>query len=112
MNGASRPRPAKRRRAHTCEKGWATTARSDADIFSPNSRVCTHKAGLIRKYGLNICRQCFREKSSDIGFTKVRILQRHPKETEERGQERKMQRGAGLTHLNSTGKRLMEGDVG
>lgn len=39
-----------------------------------NSRVCTHKAGLIRKYGLNICRQCFREKSQDIGFTKVRFL--------------------------------------
>ncbi|KAL2357637.1 ribosomal protein S14p/S29e-domain-containing protein [Cryomyces antarcticus] len=36
-------------------------------------RVCTHTAGLIRKYGLNICRQCFREKSEDIGFTKVRI---------------------------------------
>ncbi|OJD29736.1 40s ribosomal protein s29 [Diplodia corticola] len=36
-------------------------------------RVCTHKAGLIRKYGLNICRQCFREKSTDIGFVKVRI---------------------------------------
>ncbi|KAI8625377.1 ribosomal protein S14p/S29e-domain-containing protein [Xylariaceae sp. FL1651] len=35
-------------------------------------RVCTHKAGLIRKYGLNICRQCFREKSNDIGFVKVR----------------------------------------
>ena len=35
------------------------------------SRVCTHKAGLIRKYGLNICRQCFREKSQDIGFIKV-----------------------------------------
>ncbi|KAA8568033.1 hypothetical protein EYC84_008454 [Monilinia fructicola] len=35
-------------------------------------RVCTHKAGLIRKYGLNICRQCFREKASDIGFVKVR----------------------------------------
>jgi hypothetical protein len=35
------------------------------------SRVCTHKAGLIRKYGLNICRQCFREKASDIGFIKV-----------------------------------------
>ncbi|TVY29458.1 40S ribosomal protein, partial [Lachnellula hyalina] len=34
-------------------------------------RVCTHKAGLIRKYGLNICRQCFREKASDIGFVKV-----------------------------------------
>ncbi len=37
-----------------------------------NSRVCTHRAGLIRKYGLNICRQCFREKSQDIGFIKVR----------------------------------------
>ena len=35
-----------------------------------HSRVCTHKAGLVRKYGLNICRQCFREKALDIGFTK------------------------------------------
>lgn len=41
-----------------------------------DSRVCTHKAGLIRKYGLNICRQCFREKSTDIGFAKVRIYAR------------------------------------
>jgi ribosomal protein S14 len=40
--------------------------------FCRASRVCTHKAGLIRKYGLNICRQCFREKSQDIGFIKVR----------------------------------------
>merc|ERR1712072_870606 len=39
---------------------------------SRNCRVCTHKAGLIRKYGLNICRQCFREKSTDIGFAKHR----------------------------------------
>ncbi|KAF1994334.1 hypothetical protein P154DRAFT_32753 [Amniculicola lignicola CBS 123094] len=37
-------------------------------------RVCTHPAGLIRKYGLNICRQCFREKSHDIGFVKVRFI--------------------------------------
>jgi len=36
------------------------------------SRVCAHRAGLIRKYGLNICRQCFREKAYDIGFVKVR----------------------------------------
>ncbi|OCT45185.1 40S ribosomal protein S29 [Cladophialophora carrionii] len=39
---------------------------------SRSCRVCTHTAGLIRKYGLNICRQCFREKSQDIGFIKVR----------------------------------------
>lgn len=37
-----------------------------------NSRVCKHKAGLIRKYELNLCRQCFREKAKDIGFNKVR----------------------------------------
>ncbi|GAA5804395.1 hypothetical protein HPULCUR_009884 [Helicostylum pulchrum] len=33
-------------------------------------RVCAHRAGLIRKYNLNICRQCFREYASDIGFHK------------------------------------------
>lgn len=38
-----------------------------------NSRVCKHKAGLIRKYDLNLCRQCFREKAKDIGFNKVRF---------------------------------------
>ncbi len=42
-----------------------------ADLTTPNSRICTHTAGLIRKYGLNICRQCFREKAADIGFQKV-----------------------------------------
>lgn len=26
---------------------------------------------MIRKYGLNICRQCFREYAKDIGFRKV-----------------------------------------
>ena len=41
-----------------------------------HSRVCTHKAGLVRKYGLNICRQCFREKALDIGFTKVSRIRR------------------------------------
>jgi hypothetical protein len=35
------------------------------------SRLCSHQAGLIRKYGLDLCRQCFREKSAAIGFVKV-----------------------------------------
>jgi len=39
---------------------------------SRSCRVCKHKAGLIRKYELNLCRQCFREKSKDIGFSKFR----------------------------------------
>ncbi|KAJ0420195.1 ribosomal protein S14p/S29e-domain-containing protein [Aspergillus carlsbadensis] len=38
---------------------------------SRQCRVCSHRAGLIRKYGMDICRQCFREKASDIGFYKV-----------------------------------------
>ncbi|PVV02412.1 hypothetical protein BB560_003135 [Smittium megazygosporum] len=37
---------------------------------SRQCRVCTHRMGLIRKYGLDICRQCFREYAADIGFTK------------------------------------------
>lgn len=36
------------------------------------SRVCGNYGGMIRKYGLDICRQCFREKSDTIGFVKYR----------------------------------------
>ena len=39
-----------------------------------SSRVCASKHGLIRKYNMNICRQCFREYANDIGFIKVCIL--------------------------------------
>jgi small subunit ribosomal protein S29e len=35
-------------------------------------RVCGNGGGIIRKYGLNICRQCFRDYAKDIGFVKVR----------------------------------------
>ncbi|KAH9043967.1 hypothetical protein EDB85DRAFT_1855042 [Lactarius pseudohatsudake] len=38
---------------------------------SRQCRLCAHQAGLIRKYGLDLCRQCFREKSAAIGFVKV-----------------------------------------
>ncbi|KYQ55676.1 40S ribosomal protein S29, partial [Trachymyrmex zeteki] len=39
------------------------------------SRACANRHGLIRKYGLNICRQCFREYAADIGFKKVKKYQ-------------------------------------
>ena len=29
------------------------------------------KSGIIRKYGLNMSRQAFREKAAEIGFVKV-----------------------------------------
>lgn len=40
------------------------------------SRVCSNRHGLIRKYGLNMCRQCFRQYAKDIGFKKVRNEQK------------------------------------
>ena len=38
------------------------------------SRVCANHHGIIRKYGLNMCRRCFRQYAGDIGFKKVNIL--------------------------------------
>jgi ribosomal protein S14 len=37
------------------------------------SKVCSNQGGIIRKYNLNLCRQCFREYATDIGFVKVRV---------------------------------------
>ncbi|KCV68948.1 30S ribosomal protein S14p/S29e [Fonticula alba] len=39
---------------------------------SRECRSCSSRGGLIRKYGLNLCRQCFREFATDIGFHKFR----------------------------------------
>ncbi|KAF7542245.1 hypothetical protein G7Z17_g11749 [Cylindrodendrum hubeiense] len=52
------------------ESVWNSRPRSYGK-GSRSCRVCKHKAGLIRKYDLNLCRQCFREKAKDIGFNKV-----------------------------------------
>ncbi|PPQ75897.1 LOW QUALITY PROTEIN: hypothetical protein CVT26_000161 [Gymnopilus dilepis] len=41
---------------------------------SRQCRLCAHQAGLIRKYGLDLCRQCFREKSAAIGFVRSTVL--------------------------------------
>ena len=38
--------------------------------FPPGSRVCNNTHGIIRKYGLDLCRRCFREYAADIGFIK------------------------------------------
>jgi len=40
---------------------------------SRHCRVCETTRGLIRKYHLNMCRRCFRERANDIGFIKVRL---------------------------------------
>ena len=38
------------------------------------SRVCGNVHGLVRKYNIMCCRQCFRIYSKDIGFIKVYII--------------------------------------
>ncbi|WVY96305.1 hypothetical protein V8G54_028456 [Vigna mungo] len=40
-------------------------------------RVCGNPHGLIRKYGLMCCRQCFRSNAKEIGFIKVDLLLSH-----------------------------------
>lgn len=51
-------------------------------VFLANTKIAIHsvvtgdkkKSGIIRKYGLNMSRQAFREKAQDIGFVKVRFF--------------------------------------
>lgn len=31
---------------------------------------CGRKRGLVRRYSLDLCRQCFRENARDLGFKK------------------------------------------
>lgn len=33
-------------------------------------RQCNNPSGMIRKYGINMCRQCFRENATIMGFKK------------------------------------------
>nr|BCB97888.1 40S ribosomal protein [Patiria pectinifera] len=54
--------------------GFANIWHSHPRKYGPGSRscrVCGNRHGLIRKYGLNICRQCFRMYAKDIGFQKM-----------------------------------------
>uniref|UniRef100_A0A8D0DTR0 Small ribosomal subunit protein uS14 n=1 Tax=Salvator merianae TaxID=96440 RepID=A0A8D0DTR0_SALMN len=50
------------------------------EIFMPSQkfgqdlcscRVCSNRHGLIRKYGLNLCWQCFRQYAKDVGFIQL-----------------------------------------
>ncbi|MBN2517976.1 MAG: 30S ribosomal protein S14 [Candidatus Altiarchaeota archaeon] len=35
-------------------------------------RICNRRQAIIKKYGVNVCRQCFREVARDLGFEKYR----------------------------------------
>jgi small subunit ribosomal protein S14 len=42
-----------------------------ADAKNLRCSVCKTNRGLIHKYGLHICRRCFREVAYSIGFRKL-----------------------------------------
>ncbi|XP_013735211.2 40S ribosomal protein S29 [Brassica napus] len=60
---------------HSKTMGFAAIWNSHPKKYGPGSRtcrVCGNSHGLIRKYGLNCCRQCFRSNAKEIGFIKYR----------------------------------------
>ncbi|KAL1547841.1 hypothetical protein AAHA92_16148 [Salvia divinorum] len=54
--------------------------------YGPGSRtcrVCGNPHGIIRKYGLMCCRQCFRSNAKEIGFIKVPPRALNPKTSQQ-----------------------------
>jgi small subunit ribosomal protein S29e len=51
---------------------WNAHPKKGKGAPSRRCRVCSTTRGVIRKYGLDICRRCFREQAADIGFVKYR----------------------------------------
>ncbi|KAL6270585.1 hypothetical protein ACE6H2_027496 [Prunus campanulata] len=57
--------------------GHSNVWNSHPKNYGPGSRtcrVCGNPHGLIRKYGLMCCRQCFRSNAKEIGFIKVVVM--------------------------------------
>ncbi|KAJ0029978.1 hypothetical protein Pint_13523 [Pistacia integerrima] len=57
--------------------GHSNVWNSHPKNYGPGSRtcrVCGNPHGLIRKYGLMCCRQCFRSNAKEIGFIKVSVI--------------------------------------
>jgi ribosomal protein S14 len=59
------------------EKKTKTTEKISLKILSRfkgrgtrKCRFCGNARGIVRRYGLNICRRCFREVGESIGFRK------------------------------------------
>ncbi|KAF5733198.1 hypothetical protein HS088_TW17G00738 [Tripterygium wilfordii] len=57
--------------------GHSNVWNSHPKNYGPGSRacrVCGNPHGIIRKYGLMCCRQCFRSNAKEIGFIKIFLL--------------------------------------
>jgi small subunit ribosomal protein S14 len=49
------------------QTGEHATKRTGGNV---ECRRCERKQGLVGKYDINLCRQCFREVARDMGFRK------------------------------------------
>lgn len=47
-----------------------TTAQKKFGRGANQCRRCARKQAIVRKYGIYLCRQCFREIAHDMGFEK------------------------------------------
>jgi small subunit ribosomal protein S29e len=68
------PRPRCCRPCSSCQSTMPNLSYTHPRKYGPGSRtcrVCGNTHGLIRKYGINMCRRCFREKAVEIGFKKM-----------------------------------------
>ncbi|CAN6291710.1 unnamed protein product [Urochloa humidicola] len=73
--GFTRRQPLVLLAAAAATMGHSNVWNSHPKNYGPGSRVCrvcANPHGLIRKYGLMCCRQCFRSNAKDIGFIKYR----------------------------------------
>jgi small subunit ribosomal protein S14 len=52
--------------------GVIDMARDHGEVIGRTTgcRRCGRRRGLIRRHGLHLCRQCFRDVATDIGFKK------------------------------------------
>ncbi|KAG8090078.1 hypothetical protein GUJ93_ZPchr0011g27857 [Zizania palustris] len=72
---ASSPPQKRKESSAAATMGHSNVWNSHPKNYGPGSRVCrvcANPHGLIRKYGLMCCRQCFRSNAKDIGFIKYR----------------------------------------
>ncbi|OQU79193.1 hypothetical protein SORBI_3008G108601 [Sorghum bicolor] len=75
LSSSRHERLRRRRQRKEATMGHSNVWNSHPKNYGPGSRVCrvcANPHGLIRKYGLMCCRQCFRSNAKDIGFIKYR----------------------------------------
>ncbi|ESL11249.1 ribosomal protein S29 [Trypanosoma rangeli SC58] len=51
---------------------WRSRQKIGMGKGSRHCVICSNQKAIIRKYELNVCRQCFRENATHIGFNKLR----------------------------------------